>query len=120
MRCRSTSMPRIKRLTTLNAMPVAKAHYPRCGLSGRPPVLLSRAQHPPGEGRHNAWPIRYFSVALLCSRALYAAIGNLIENVMWRLFGGMPTDWVTKTGEITLLSPQQIEAVEAKVRSRLN
>src|SRR5882672_3838123 len=64
-----------------------------------------------------------FGIFLLLSYAaghLIAAIGNLLENVLWRAFGGMPTDWVTKTGEISLLSPQQIEAVESKVRSRLN
>jgi hypothetical protein len=46
-------------------------------------------------------------------------IGNGLESVFWKLFGGMPTDWVTKTDKISLLSPQQIDLVEVKVKSRL-
>jgi hypothetical protein len=62
-----------------------------------------------------------FGIFLLLSYAaghLIAAVGNLLENVLWQPFGGMPTDWVTQTGDISLLSSQQRDAVEAKVRTR--
>jgi hypothetical protein len=49
---------------------------------------------------------------------LIAAVGNAGEMLLWRQAGGMPTDWVTKP-ETRLISPQQREQVEAKVRSRL-
>jgi hypothetical protein len=49
---------------------------------------------------------------------LVAALGNVGEGLLWRLAGGMPTDWVTKS-ETTLISPQQRELVEKKLRSRL-
>jgi hypothetical protein len=49
---------------------------------------------------------------------LVAALGNVGEGLLWRLAGGMPTDWVTKP-EATLISPQQRDLVEKKLRSRL-
>jgi len=49
---------------------------------------------------------------------LVAALGNIGENLLWRLAGGMPTDWVVKP-ETSLISPQQRELVEEKLRSRL-
>jgi hypothetical protein len=48
---------------------------------------------------------------------LIAAVGNLGEKA-WELVGGMPTDWVTKEN-CGLLSPQQVDAVQQKVRTRL-
>src|SRR6266851_348014 len=59
-----------------------------------------------------------FGIFLLLSYAaghVVAAVGNVVENIVWRVAGGMPSDWVTKSG---LLSPQQIDLVESKVRSR--
>jgi hypothetical protein len=49
---------------------------------------------------------------------LIAAGGNLLENILWRFFGGLPSNWITKS-EASLLTQQQISAVECKVRSRL-
>jgi hypothetical protein len=49
---------------------------------------------------------------------LIAAVGNVGETLLWRLAGGMPTDWVTKP-HTKLISQQQREQVESKVRSRL-
>jgi hypothetical protein len=49
---------------------------------------------------------------------LIAAIGSLGESILWRFVGGMPTDWITKTGA-TLLSSTQIDLVEKKLEKRL-
>lgn len=49
---------------------------------------------------------------------LVAACGNVGENLLWRLAGGMPSDWIVKS-ETTLISPQQRDLVEKKLRSRL-
>jgi hypothetical protein len=48
---------------------------------------------------------------------LIAAGGNLLENLLWRLFGGMPTNWVTRS-EPGILTPQQIALMQGKARSR--
>jgi hypothetical protein len=61
-----------------------------------------------------------FGIFLLLSYAaghFIAALGNVLESVLWRAFGGMPSDWVT-TQQSSLLSPQQIVALETKVTSR--
>lgn len=61
-----------------------------------------------------------FGIFLLLSYAaghFIAALGNLLESVLWWLFGGMPSDWVTKQ-QSSLLSTQQIAALETKVASR--
>ncbi len=47
-----------------------------------------------------------------------AAIGNVGESLLWRIAGGMPSDWVIKS-ETILISPQQYDLLEAKVRSHL-
>jgi hypothetical protein len=63
-----------------------------------------------------------FGIFLLLSYAaghFIAALGNVLESVLWRPFGGMPSDWVTKR-QSSLLSPQQIVALETKVTSRFN
>jgi hypothetical protein len=49
---------------------------------------------------------------------LVAAVGNVGENIGWRISGGMPSDWVIKTST-NLISPQQLELLDARVRSRL-
>jgi hypothetical protein len=49
---------------------------------------------------------------------LVAAVGNVGESLFWRLFGGMPTDWITRI-DTTLLSSPQIDLVERKVETRL-
>jgi hypothetical protein len=61
-----------------------------------------------------------FGIFLLLSYAaghFIAALGNVLERVLWRLFGGMPSDWVTKQ-QCSLLSTQQIAALETKIVSR--
>ena len=62
-----------------------------------------------------------FGIFLLLSYAaghLIAAIGNVGERLFWWFFGGMPTDWITKTGT-TLLSSSQVDLVNKKVQTRL-
>jgi hypothetical protein len=49
---------------------------------------------------------------------LIAAIGNIGEIWFWRLFGGMPTDWITATST-TLLSSSQVDLIEKKLQTRL-
>jgi hypothetical protein len=49
---------------------------------------------------------------------LVAALGNVGENLMWRVAGGMPSEWIIKS-ETTLISPQQSELIEKKIRTRL-
>jgi hypothetical protein len=63
-----------------------------------------------------------FGIFLLLAYAaghLLAAVGNALEVVLWRLAGGMPSDWVTRTDGTSLLARSQIEAVAAKARARL-
>jgi hypothetical protein len=63
-----------------------------------------------------------FGIFLLLSYAAghaLAAVGNAFEAAFWKLAGGMPTDWVTRTGGTSLLSASQVEAVAAKARTRL-
>jgi hypothetical protein len=49
---------------------------------------------------------------------LIAAVGNATESFLWRLVGGMPSDWVTRT-QTSLLSAPQIDLLEKKIHIRL-
>src|SRR5262249_48759309 len=49
---------------------------------------------------------------------LIAALGNVGENLLWRIAGGMPSDWVTRPNT-NLISPQQLALLEQRVRARL-
>jgi hypothetical protein len=44
---------------------------------------------------------------------LIAAVGNATESFLWRLVGGTPSDWVTRT-QTSLLSAPQIDLLEKK------
>ena len=46
---------------------------------------------------------------------LLQAIGNGVEAVWWRLWGGMPTDWI-RTGKHEIVAPAQRERVQSRVR----
>lgn len=64
-----------------------------------------------------------FGIFLLLSYAsgyLLAAVGNAIEWMLWKIAGGMPTDWVTNAAGTSLLSASQIEALAAKANARLS
>jgi hypothetical protein len=50
---------------------------------------------------------------------LIAAVGNAIETATWRVFGGMPSDWVIARNP-GLLSPQQLEQLRQKIGNRLS
>lgn len=49
---------------------------------------------------------------------LVQAVGNGVESVWWKLWGGMPTDWL-RTKPERLLAPSQINALEKAVKERL-
>lgn len=62
-----------------------------------------------------------FGIFLLLSYAgghLVAALGNALESVLWKLFGGMPTVWITRE-KTSLLSDAQIAQIEQKIQTRL-
>ena len=62
-----------------------------------------------------------FGIFLLLSYAaghLVAAAGNVLE-LMWKLAGGMPTDWVTRADGNSLLNADQMKMLTDKVRARL-
>jgi hypothetical protein len=48
---------------------------------------------------------------------LVQAFGNLLETGIWRIFGGLPTDWV-RTRKGTLLAAQQIAIVENRLKDQ--
>ena len=46
---------------------------------------------------------------------LLQAIGNCLEALWWRFWGGMPTDWI-RTGKHEVVAPVQRELVQSRVR----
>jgi hypothetical protein len=48
---------------------------------------------------------------------LIAAVGNVIEAVLWKCFGGMPSDWVTRASS-SLVSGEQLELISERLRTR--
>lgn len=49
---------------------------------------------------------------------LVAALGNVMETVLWAPFGGMPSNWVVRA-DSRLLTAQQLALLETLVRTRL-
>src|SRR6266704_1643929 len=49
---------------------------------------------------------------------LAAALGNIIEVLIWRVGGGRPQNWVTNEKN-RLLAPEQIASLEALIKQRL-
>ena len=49
-----------------------------------------------------------------------AAIGNVLEWLAWKPFGGMPSQWVVLEGDNPILTAEQLQLLSAKLRSRLN
>jgi hypothetical protein len=49
---------------------------------------------------------------------LVAAVGNILEGVLWRLVGGMPASWVRDPKRARLLTADQHQALLTKVRKR--
>lgn len=46
---------------------------------------------------------------------LVQALGNVVERLYWKPFGGVPTDWVLKETQ-SLLAQQQVEALPDKLK----
>src|SRR5262249_50298328 len=48
------------------------------------------------------------------------SLGNLFENIMWKLFGGIPTQWLTKKNRfgVTLFDSEQTEKIKTKIFQR--
>ena len=49
---------------------------------------------------------------------LLQAIGNLIENIVWKCSGGIPTDWL-RTKKHNLIDSKQLQKVEGCVKKML-
>jgi hypothetical protein len=49
---------------------------------------------------------------------LVQAVGNGIESIWWKIWGGMPTDWL-RTKPDCLLAPSQLTVLEKAVKERL-
>lgn len=49
---------------------------------------------------------------------LMAAIGNLLEKVLWWPFGGMPSNWVVNSKQ-SFLTEEQTALLESRLRTRL-
>ena len=50
---------------------------------------------------------------------LLQAIGNLLENILWKCFGGKPTDWL-RTNKHHLIDTKQLPKVEECVKKMLS
>lgn len=50
---------------------------------------------------------------------LLQSVGNTLEKMLWKCFGGMPTDWVLYEKQ-TLISPQQREKLQSIVQEDQN
>ncbi|MBP1064658.1 hypothetical protein ABIF65_002609 [Bradyrhizobium japonicum] len=46
---------------------------------------------------------------------LVAAVGNAVEWLMWKAFGGMPSDWIVREDQ-TLLAPEQLNQLREKLQ----
>ena len=60
-----------------------------------------------------------FIVLAYVAGHLVQSLGNLVEWVFWKPFGGMPTTWVIAGRTVDYLNPQQVEALPAKVEQIL-
>lgn len=49
---------------------------------------------------------------------LVQTVGNIIEWVWWKIFGGMPTDWI-RSGKKHLLAPAQLQKLHTVIQARL-
>jgi hypothetical protein len=60
-----------------------------------------------------------FVVLAYAAGHITQAVGNGVEWLLWRIMGGMPTDWI-RTRTHQLLAEEQIHALPAKLSSELN
>lgn len=56
-----------------------------------------------------------FIVLAYVAGHLVQSLGNLVEWIFWKPFGGMPSNWVVAGRTPGYLNPQQVEALPAKV-----
>lgn len=62
-----------------------------------------------------------FGISLILAYAvghLLQGVGNLLEKMLWRCLGGMPTDWV-RTRKKRLIAEQRIGRLECQLRKTL-
>lgn len=60
-----------------------------------------------------------FLVLSFVAGHLIQAIGNLLEGVIWKPFGGMPTDWITSNPQ-KLLHNTQLERLKILIKKDFN
>jgi hypothetical protein len=60
-----------------------------------------------------------FVVLAYAAGHITQAVGNGVEWLLWRIVGGMPTDWV-RTRTQSLLAEEQIQALQAKLPPALD
>jgi hypothetical protein len=60
-----------------------------------------------------------FVILAYAAGHLTQAVGNAVEWVLWKILGGMPTDWI-RTRAHHLLADPQTQALQAKLSSELN
>jgi heme exporter protein D len=51
---------------------------------------------------------------------LIQSIGNIIESLWWRIWGGMPTNWIINDKKCNYLSKEQLEALPLKITTVLS
>lgn len=59
-----------------------------------------------------------FVVLAYVAGHLIQALGNVLENIWWKAWGGMPSDWVRGKPN-SLLAPAQVKALETDAQQRL-
>lgn len=79
----------------------------------QPPLI-----HAPEVGQHiSVGGLGIFIVLAYAVGHLVQAIGNLIEAVWWKYWGGMPTNWL-RTKPARLLAEQQISLLQERLRKQ--
>jgi hypothetical protein len=81
-------------------------------------VLFPSSSVSADERRRVSWRSRNFCTVVVCGGAPRCSNRKRGREFFWKLFSGMPTDWITRT-DTTLLSSPQIDLVERKVETRL-
>lgn len=59
-----------------------------------------------------------FLILAYATGHLTQAIGNLLENIWWKLWSGMPTDWV-RSGSYGIISDTQRDILFSKIKDNL-
>ena len=59
-----------------------------------------------------------FVILAYVTGQLTQAVGNVLEKTYWKMWGGMPTDWV-RSGRRFLLASEQVRALETQLPTKL-